>query len=84
MSTQQKIQMAAKLYDCRDTARRLLGEAFSAKVAEYSEVIKLVMSDKKIDALTAGIFVSKQSENPMTVMMVLAATVEMIEPSPNP
>jgi hypothetical protein len=82
MSTQQKIQMAAKLYDCRDTARRLLGKAFNPKIAEYSEVIKLVMSDKKIDTLAAGIFLSKQSENPMTVIMVLAATVEMIEPSP--
>lgn len=78
------IQMAAKLYDCRDTAKRFFRDDFTDRIKPYREAIIKVMENKKLDVLPAILLISKsetyQSDG-MIQLLFLAAACEMIEPS---
>ena len=75
------IGMASKMYECRDSARFLLGDKFPDRMKEWGEAIKSVAKAKgctEIEALNA---VGKQTEGFPTICLI-AAYVEMVEPSP--
>jgi predicted nucleotidyltransferase len=81
---EQQIKITAKLYDCRDTAKRFFKEEFQDKVKPYIYAIRMVMKAKKLNELKALLEISKTplyQENVMTQMLFLAAVCEMIEPS---
>ena len=40
MQTEQAVKMAAKLYECRDTAKRLFGDTYHERMAAYGQTVK--------------------------------------------
>jgi hypothetical protein len=81
-ATQQQVQTAAKLYEARDAVRRLLGDGFKAAVAKYAYFIRLAESEGR-STLEAGLHLAKTAGlSAEGRVMVLAATVELIEPTP--
>jgi hypothetical protein len=82
MSKEQRtIEIAAKLYATRDTARALLGERYAEWMQTYADIIKQVMTDKKTSEIGAANALCKFTENPFQQMTILAAAVEMVEPT---
>lgn len=82
METQ--IKIAAKLYECRDTAKRFFREEYAIRLQSYITIIKAVMLAHNLDELHAILKISKSQsyqENGMAQMMFMAAAVELMEPS---
>lgn len=80
----QQLKMAVKLYECRDTAKRLLKDDFVERLKPYKDLIQAVMKVNKVDEIPALLKISQThayQNNPMGQMMFMAATVELIEPS---
>lgn len=87
MSAEQGVRIAAQLYEARDQVRLLLGDAYSARMAEYGKAIRAIAEKKNLSLLRAGIAAAKTMQNDgqaYTAVVVLAATVELLEPSPAP
>lgn len=82
--SQRAIQLAAQLYEARDIMRTLLGDKFQARMKEYGEAITEVMAAKSVDTITAAQMLCKETESPMQQITILAAAVEMAEPSEVP
>ena len=79
-----KVQMAAKLYECRDTAKRFFREEYAEKLKPYTHIIQAVMKANNLEVIPALLKISETetySGNGMTQMLFMAATVELIEPS---
>lgn len=83
MATEEQIKLAARLYKCRDTAKSFLGIKYSEKMAVYQKYIKAAMVKHNTDdEITATMKMAKDVDaDGMTVMLLMAACVEMIEPS---
>ena len=84
MPTEQQIKIAAKLYDCRKTAKRFFKEEYQTKLEPYTDLIKETMMENNLEELPALLKISETllyHDNPMAQMMFMAATVELIEPS---
>jgi len=41
MQTEQAVKMAAKLYECRDTAKRLLGDGYQKRMTAYAQAVEV-------------------------------------------
>lgn len=81
-ATQKQIQMAAKLYEMRDAAKSLLGERYADEMAEYGKVIRILAKRRGISELAAATAMSKDASlSALGVLKVMAAVVEMTEPS---
>ena len=83
---EKQIKMAAKLYECRDTAKKLYGAEFQNKISDYKRYIKACMMKHNYkDEITAAMSLAKDCEgvqgSGMGVMLIMAACVELIEPS---
>ena len=81
---EQQIKMAAKLYRCRDTAKRFFGEEFNDKIQPYKKIISDVAKDKNISELEAMMKICDDDvikNNGWTLMLLMAAAVELLEPS---
>jgi hypothetical protein len=82
-ATEKQVTMAAQLYDMRDRARRLLGDKYKPHMAELGNILKMTADRDKKDALAVAIEVCKKRELiGMDLMMVMAAAVELTEPTP--
>jgi len=78
------IEVTAKLYKCRDTAKSFLGEKYNEKLEPYTHIIKQVMKANEEEEIPALLRISKTEhyqENGFAQMMYMAAIVELIEPS---
>lgn len=83
-ATEQQVKMAAKLYQCRDAAKKLYGTEYKYKIKWYVDALNGYAKHIGRDTLSAVIeFCSKPdvSVNEMAVMLFMAAAVEIIEPS---
>lgn len=80
MKQEQAVTMAAKLYECRDTARRLFGEGYQARMDSYGQIIRSIAKTTGTSELSAAISAAKKVEG-MASICFLAAAVEMAEPS---
>ena len=81
---EQEIKMAAKLYKCRDTAKRFFREEYPEKVKPYRALITAVMKANNLEEIPALLKISETEiykENGMGQMMFMAAVVELMEPS---
>jgi len=81
---EKQIKIAAKLYECRDTAKRFFREEYAEKLKPYISIIKAVMKANELDELQAILKISQTEtyqENGMTQMLFMAAAVELMEPS---
>lgn len=81
-----EIQMAAKLYKCRDTCKNLYGADWKNKVSFHTNLIHAAMKKYSIDnEIEAAIMLVKQLENNggggFFAVKCFAAAVELIEPS---
>jgi len=82
-ATEKQVTMVAQLYDMRDRARRLLGDKYKPHMAELGKILKMTADRDKKDALAVATEVCKKRELiGMDLMMVMAAAVELTEPTP--
>ncbi|HXD20117.1 MAG TPA: hypothetical protein VN654_24045 [Vicinamibacterales bacterium] len=78
--------MAAQLYRCRSAARSLLGDEFDERIAPWKAAIADHMQRERRTVLQAlidlGGYIHKADVDGLLLMLLTAAAVEMIEPSP--
>lgn len=80
----EQIQITAKLYQCQETAQKFYKEEYQDKIKWYKETLNKYAKLNKTDTLKAVISICQKSpikENGMSIMMFMAAAVEIIEPS---
>lgn len=81
-ATAQQVQLAAKLYEARDTMRRLLGERYAARMAELGGVLKKVAARDSVSEIQAAQVVIKAIDaQGYDALQLLAAAVELVEPT---
>ena len=84
-ATQQQVQMAAKLYEIRDTAKMLLGDRYAAKMADLGKLLKMTADrDKKEPLAVATDVCKKKGLQGMDMLLIMSAAVELAEPSMTP
>ncbi len=88
MPTEQQITIAAKLYVVRDQVRRLLGSRYHAKMAEIGDILTRAARARDMDVLSVANHVTQHMNRTHGVdagpeiLLILAAAVELIEPTP--
>lgn len=81
-ATEKLVGIAAQMYECRSTARRLLGDKFPVRMSEYADVIRAVAERDNCNDVVAGATVIKEAGlMGMDALLLMAAVVEMTEPS---
>ena len=81
-ATEKQVAMAAQLYDMRDKARRLLGDKYKAHMAELGKILTMTAQRDKKEPLAVAIDVAKKRGLiGMNLMLVMAAAVELTEPT---
>ncbi len=81
-ATEAQVKMAAQLYDMRDKAKRLLGERYKPHMAELGKILTMTAERDKKSVLAVATEVAKKRELiGMDLMLVMAAAVELTEPS---
>jgi hypothetical protein len=83
MNTMNSVQMAAKLYQCRDSAKTLMGDKYKAEIAKFSELIAAQAKRDGCSELSAATDLAAKAGGFGAVYM-LAAYVELVEPSEPP
>lgn len=78
---EQTIKHAAKLYEMRDTAKRVLGDRFDRFMEQYQVAIRKVAEHRQCSELQAAMAISKSDADPHVTMFAMAAFVELVEPS---
>lgn len=80
--TERQVTIAAKLYRTREVLRRLLGdEVFHARVAEVRPLIEEYSRQHHVSELEAATALCKPLVDGFLQLLILAAAVEMVEPS---
>ena len=80
--TEKQVKMAAKLYEMRDTAKRLLRDKYAAKMTEYGEILQATAERDSRTPMEVAIAVSYKNDTPaMEICFIMAAAVELAEPS---
>jgi hypothetical protein len=79
-ATEQQVEMAAQLYAARRSARIILGDRFEPVMADLGRTLKQIADAKKVSVLSAAILAAKGSSG-MQAVQILAAAVELEEPS---
>ena len=81
-ATQNQIQMAAQLYDMRDTAKRLLGDKYKAQMESLGRILTMTAERDNKSVLAVATEVCKKRELiGMDLLLVMSAAVELIEPT---
>lgn len=84
-NVKETIQIAAKMYDCQDTAKKLFKDEYPDKISWYVTTLRGVMEKEKLGELKAVLFVSELDsvkDNGMAIILFMAAAVEIIEGKP--
>ncbi len=82
-ATEQHVRVAAQMYDCRDAARRLLGDKYHARMQAYGCVVRGVARRANCNDIVAGATVIKAAGlQGIDALLIMAAVVEMVEPTP--
>lgn len=81
-ATQQQVQMAAKLYEMRDTAKHVLGDKYWARMMELGCALKMMSEREGKDVLAVATEACKtNSLAGIDVILIMAAAVELMEPT---
>jgi hypothetical protein len=80
MVGEQKVRMAARLYEMRDTARQLLGDKYADKMAELGSALRHAADLTQREPLSVAIEAARDADG-LVQCYVLAAAVELAEPS---
>jgi hypothetical protein len=80
---EKRIRIAAELYEARDVMRRLLGSRYPTVVAKWCDVLKRIAEpgDNYLQAAMVAAELLQERHESASVPLVLAAAVELIEPS---
>lgn len=82
MQNEQAVKTTARLYECRDTARRPLGDKYHERMDEYARIVRAVAKrDNCNDIFAVATVIKETAAQGMDVLMMIAAVVEMTEPS---
>jgi len=79
---EKQIKMAAKLYECRDTAKRFFRDDYDLKLKPYKNAIQTHQKRFNIEVLQSVTEIcsfESVRDNGMAVMLFMAAAVELIE-----
>ena len=79
-----QIQMAAKFYEAREAARFILGDTYGTRIEQWTRLVRRVMDAKQKPAMSACLELMQADDNPHAQLLLLAATVEVIERFPRP
>lgn len=80
--TEKTVRIAAQLYDMRDKAKRLLGPKYKPHMAELGRLLTMNARKDNKSVLDIAIEVCKKKDLVgMDLMLVMAAAVELTEPS---
>jgi len=80
--SEKKVDIAHRLYQCRKTAKNLLGDQYTERIAEYQAVIRNWMPHHDNDVLKATLFLAEKiTDHVYGTIFLMAAAVEMLEPS---
>lgn len=81
----EQIKMAAKLYECHESAKLLFKDKYPGKISWYKQVIITWNKKHGTDTLKSVIDICQSSDtvknDGVAIMMFMAAAVELIEPS---
>lgn len=78
------VQMAAQLYTIRDSVRGLMGERYYPRMAELGELLRRIAAKHRCSELAAARHIAADEDaGSFDAMAILAAAVELIEPSAN-
>ncbi len=80
MQTEKAIKMAAQLYECRDTAKRLFGSAYQQRMDAYGQIVKSAANAMQCSELSAATTLATKAGG-LSAICYMAAVVEMTEPS---
>ena len=81
-ATEQHVSMAAKLYEMRDTAKRLLAEKYAGHMAMNGKILQdTATRDKKTPLEVAIAVCNKPGITAMETIFIMSAAVELAEPS---
>lgn len=75
------IQMTGKLYSARAAARHMLGDGFADKMEEIGVLITEERSGSGLGVIEAAMAICKRTPNVEQHVLILAAAVELAEPS---
>lgn len=82
-ATKQEIEIAARLYDIRDTTRRILGERYKERMERIGMILEVNAAIDKVSVLSSATALCKQRGLcGMDLMCVMSAVVELTEPTP--
>lgn len=84
MKLEQAVRLNAKLYEVRDTAKKVLGDRYRAQMAEGGRMLSEMATAKKCGVLEVALNVSQSAarkDDMNAVTFILAAAVELLEPS---
>ena len=84
--TEKHVKMAAKLYEMRGRAKRWHKERYETEMAGWIRIIQECMAKHSISELEAVLKLCKDANdsedaNELSIMNIMSAGVEMIEPS---
>jgi hypothetical protein len=78
------IELTGKLLEIRETVRRLHAERYPEVIGPWCDMVRNAAEARGIEPLKAGQAMAEtaaEGHNGMGALMVLAATVEIIEPT---
>ena len=79
---EREVKMAAKLYEMRDTAKRLLGDKYTSHMATNGKILEATARRDKKTVLEVAIDVCKKPGiTAMETIFIFSAAVELAEPS---
>jgi hypothetical protein len=79
---EREVKMAAKLYEMRDTAKRLLGGKYTEHMAMNGKILQdTATRDKKTPLEIAIAVCKKPGITAIETILIMSAAVELSEPS---
>ena len=87
MTMEQALEITERLAQTRNTVRAHLRENYAAKMADMGGVIRRVSEKTGLSLLATGTEIAKHADEAgeaYTAMLLLAATVELVDPTPAP
>ena len=82
MSMEKEIKIAAKLYQCRDVAKRFFRDNYDEKIKPYKNAIQTHRERFNLEVLPSVTEIcsfESVRDNGMATMLFMAAAVELIE-----
>jgi hypothetical protein len=79
-ASEHKVRMAARLYEMRDTARRLLGSEYAATMGNLGTALQGVAHATGREPLSVAIEAARDAHG-LQQCYILAAAVELTEPT---